>query len=673
MAVTVTDRRTTVIAAENTTNWSGAGYGTTSTSAEGTNAVAESLASTTGQTYYTQPTGSVNLGTSPGTLVYIWSFNNALQDAWDASPPPNALLLGDGTDRIGFDMAGADRRVFNHLQGPTGLDVNGWQCLVLDTGQASAMNSAGNTYVVAGSFAGLNFAAITQWGVSFNTNSKALGGGYNVAVDIIRHGNDGIRVTGGGSGTQGNFSEIAIEDRSRTAGKAHGILRELTTGVYGCQGPLTFGDSGAATTNYFEDSGVVLAFENRNISDGKYYLNVEGNGTGTNSFVLTGSTISTGGPTVKMDLSGGNLNVLTLNTVVFASLGGVILFSANADASGHTVNDCTFEACDKITVGAVDFRNNTISNSVATDYAATSTDGADMRGCVFSGFEGTAGNSALEYDINADPDGELDNCSFTKGTAATHAIEFGDTIPSEITLRGIDFSGYNASDSANDSTLYFADTTGTITVNLIGCTGNISIKTAGCTVNKVIDPVTTEITVKDIDTDAAIENARVLLLASDGTGVLPYLDSVTSVARSGSTATVTTPAAHGLVVGDFAQITGANEDEYNGAFEVLTVPTTTTFTYTVPGTPDTPATGTIKLTGGYFNSLTNASGVVTDTRSIASAQPFVGRVRKYSNFGVDIGALEFEYAGPYYKTQPFSGTVSTTSGFTANISLIRDG
>jgi hypothetical protein len=509
MAVTVTERRTEVNNAEATTDWTGAGYGTTTVSAEHTNAVAASLATTSGQIYYVQPTGSVNLGTSPGTLVYVWSFNNALQDAWDASPPPNALLLGDGTNRIGFDMAGADKRVFNHLEGPTGLDCNSWQCLVLDTGQASAMNTAGNTYVVAGSFASLNFGAITEWGASFDTNSKALGGGYNVAVDIIRYGNDGIRVTGGGSSTQGTFLEIATEDRSRGDNKAHGILRELGTGLFGCQGPMTFGDAGGTDTNYFEDENVVLSFEDRNISDGKYYLNIEGNSTGTNSFVLSNSTISTGGPTVKFDMDGGNVNTITFSSVVFLGLGGVVLLSSAADASGHTINNCTFEGSGKITVGAVDFQNNVVSNSVATDNAVDNTGGADMSGCTISGYEGTADTGAVLYNNAADPSGELDNMSFTKGTAATHAIAFGTSAATTMTLVGHSYSGYNASNGQNDSTLLFpdkgSDTTWTVNVSG-GDTPSYKKARAGDTVN-IVATVTVTFTGLQSNTEVRIYNA----------------------------------------------------------------------------------------------------------------------------------------------------------------------
>lgn len=68
--------------------------------------------------------------------------------------------------------------------------------------------------------------------------------------------------------------------------------------------------------------------------------------------------------------------------------------------------------------------------------------------------------------------------------------------------------------------------------------------------------------------------------------------SVTSITRSSSTATVTTAAAHNLQDGDMVRIAGAVETEYNVDARV-TVTGATTFTYTVAGTPSTPATGTI--------------------------------------------------------------------------------
>ena len=72
--------------------------------------------------------------------------------------------------------------------------------------------------------------------------------------------------------------------------------------------------------------------------------------------------------------------------------------------------------------------------------------------------------------------------------------------------------------------------------------------------------------------------------------------SITSITRSGSTATATATA-HGLVNGELITIAGANQSEYNGDFNI-TVTDADHFTYTVTGTPATPATGTLtqKLT-----------------------------------------------------------------------------
>jgi hypothetical protein len=68
--------------------------------------------------------------------------------------------------------------------------------------------------------------------------------------------------------------------------------------------------------------------------------------------------------------------------------------------------------------------------------------------------------------------------------------------------------------------------------------------------------------------------------------------SVTGITRSSSTATATTSAAHGYAAGDTVVITGSGGGDYDGTFTLLTA-SGTTFTYTVAGTPTTPATGTI--------------------------------------------------------------------------------
>lgn len=84
--------------------------------------------------------------------------------------------------------------------------------------------------------------------------------------------------------------------------------------------------------------------------------------------------------------------------------------------------------------------------------------------------------------------------------------------------------------------------------------------------------------------------------------------TLTSLTRSSATATAT-KAAHGLAANTWVDIQGAAQPEYNGIFQIA-VPTADTFTYTVTGTPASPATGTItarpcKPVLAWDTSLTN--------------------------------------------------------------------
>jgi len=86
---------------------------------------------------------------------------------------------------------------------------------------------------------------------------------------------------------------------------------------------------------------------------------------------------------------------------------------------------------------------------------------------------------------------------------------------------------------------------------------------------------------------------------------VPFLAdvAVSSITRSGTTATITTSTPHGGSVGRIVNLQGASQSEYNGNFVVRTVPSTTSFTVTVSGTPSTPATGTIVCGMGMYANL----------------------------------------------------------------------
>ncbi len=79
-------------------------------------------------------------------------------------------------------------------------------------------------------------------------------------------------------------------------------------------------------------------------------------------------------------------------------------------------------------------------------------------------------------------------------------------------------------------------------------------------------------------------------------GTLTTADQSAAIARVGDVATVTA-AAHGFSVGDYVEIAGAEQEEYNGLHQV-TAKEDNTFDFVVEDEPVTPATGTITATGG---------------------------------------------------------------------------
>lgn len=98
-------------------------------------------------------------------------------------------------------------------------------------------------------------------------------------------------------------------------------------------------------------------------------------------------------------------------------------------------------------------------------------------------------------------------------------------------------------------------------------------------------------------------------------GQRPAAVSISSLTRSGSTATATCASAHGLTTGDRVTVGGANQKEYNISATV-TVTSTVAFTYSVSGTPDSPATGDL----GY------SQGLELDSQSVLAGNR-IGQVR----------------------------------------------
>jgi len=434
MAVTIVDRRLTVDQADTTTGWTNAGFGTTTTDvAEAGAAVADGLNIAAGPIYFTSGAAA----DVSDSLIYVYSFNNALQNSWDTTIPPNALLIGDGTNRIAFHQAGQNRRVFNHADGPTN-----WQCFLLDGSQASVQNTAGLTFADAGTFASLNLNAITQWGSYFETLSKALGGGYNVAVDIIRWGNDGIYVLGGGVGTEGTCLELAAADRSTLDGAAHGIFRELNPSSFGVQGPITFGRNDIATDSYFEDSGISIAYEDRYVSDGKYYFDVTGHPAATNYFKLSNATLTTAAQNLSVSCSN-DINTLVFDGVSFVNLRNTIHLPTSASATATaSFENCSVTNAREIFPGITDFVGNTISN--------------------YSGSGAASGSVIINTESNVSNWSDLTFNSLGTG----HAIYFDTDATGSFSFTGHSYNGYAAVDGSTGNEVVWNNSGGAVTINV---------------------------------------------------------------------------------------------------------------------------------------------------------------------------------------------------------------
>ena len=201
--------------------------------------------------------------------------------------------------------------------------------------------------------------------------------------------------------------------------------------------------------------------------------------------------------------------------------------------------------------------------------------------------------------------------------------------------------------------------------------------------------------------------AKVSTIINQLIAVLPILTDkfsdtvpVTEITRSGSTATVTTTVDHGLAVSDLVHISGAlsplaidtltrvddivtgvtfekhdltqgfqetieiqgaDQTQYNGTFDLLSVPNRKTFTYRITTTPVSPATGSILVFDGkdrgYNGVFLVASAPTTTTFTYTLVgtpiSPAHGTILAKKNFRIS-GGVELERIMQSYSKQPFT-------------------
>lgn len=430
-----------------------------------------------------------------------------------------------------------------------------WKCIPIDLANTTNVVTSSGT---------LNLADITlfSWTVSTqNINFRAIDNTWN---DVFFIG-EGIS----GYGTAWNLADMAAD--AQLEANQYGVF-EQRDGVLFSLGRVEIGD-GTNQTTYSSDAEVLFFGDPATSGLGGGVLGFAASdlyafqclGGTSSTFSHTNGVISAaGGQTFFLDLDDTGFSTITFtgNTVINA---GESRFWA--DGTNAVIKNNTFLTCGSIYPQGSDFEGNVITNTVATSATIVAN---------------------LE---------ELNDCTFT-GDNTSHAVELNDVATNGMTMiwNCKAPSGYTAGSTGtgtttnNDAHIFItASTANDLTISVSDGAVIPSVKvdtgyTGTVTVSAGLRTFT--ITVIDIDTKAAIQNARVIVTADSGGGL-----------------------AQGTVIID--------------------------------------------------KDLTDVSGQASDTRSYSSDQPFIGDVRLASS-------------GVFYKAQPISGTISSSSNTSITVSLIPD-
>jgi hypothetical protein len=450
MAVIITDTRVIPTEADATTGWTASDGVTVFTSnpnpVEATGSLGQQVSNATETAYFSTTTNLTN------TLVYCWLLPQGVMDT--TANGGVQIYLGDNTNNIGYHVGGSNGAGFRHTDGPVL-----WQCFVIDTGSLPATTTAFN-----GNAGSINLTNITRIGNAFKTLQKSVGGVENCFMDLIAYGNGGLIITGGGTGTEGKFLEIAQRDRAETdhpgqnvassTGAAYGIIRELASDTFGLQGPFTFGDASGTGSVDFEDTAQTIVFEDRGFSTDKYFITVTGNATGTTTFILgtrgTNAGEGSAGCTLTVPpavgaaftASSANINSLGLYATTFDGFDQGFTFTTDGTAGpNHEIFACVFRNCSQITVGTTEFKNNTIRNTTST---------------------GTAEAAVLLNNTT-----NVSDLMFVSGGTG-HAIEISDATNSPFTFNNFTYDGYAATNGGTGNEVIVNTSGSPITINVSG-------------------------------------------------------------------------------------------------------------------------------------------------------------------------------------------------------------
>lgn len=450
-----------------------------------------------------------------------------------------------------------------------------------------------------------------RWaGIGINSIA-AIGKGVPIGLDCIRYGRGQLSVTAGDATAYGTFSGMAAANDASTA--RWGLFQDLN-GSYLWKGQMSLGVT-ATAVDFRDSNAVIFVDDTQKVTSGFNKIEVS---HASSRVDWTNVNIAALGTVSRGDFECIANADVNKESCVFTDMGTFIY------QSGSTILNSTYRRTDKITTGGA-----TLTECVIDSNRATTAVLAD-----------SPASAALVSSTEFISDGTGHGLEIT-GTAAN------------MTLIGNTWTGYASSDgSTGNEAVYVNIASGSMSLTISGGT-TPSVRSAGATVTVVSGAVTAALNVKTT-LGANLQNARVLLKAAAG-GPLPF-DVTVTIVNSGATATVT-HTAHAMATNDKVVIKGASLQANNGVFQITKIDANS-YSYTMGSTPGSSPTGTIKATFAVLSGLTDASGNISMSRVFTASQPVSGWVR---------------YGGaPYYKPAALGGSVSSTTGYSANALMVDD-
>lgn len=414
--------------------------------------------------------------------------------------------------------------------------------------------------------------------------------------------------------------------------------------------PVRFG-ANDAVTHGFSDSNKTILWEDWDVSTSFYGLEVIG-GSGVQSFELG---IKTG----TLDSATG-----AQGCVIQAAPTGSRWFFDCDDAN---VDVCNLYGCSFLHGGdfQLDSAVTSVISTLFVDCTTATVTGAEILRCAVIDAN-TLDSIAFMF---TDDIGDIVFCTFQFSDG--HGLGLLSGGPASQTSKGNLFSGYGGTPGSNlvagpsgSTDAAISNDSGVATDITITDSGDSpSVRNETGTPSTVIisGAVTTLVTVRD-HLAALLQNARVRIEASDGTGPLPYDETVTITAVASVASVAHT--AHGMVSGTKVVIRFAAEDPYNGVFAISNV-TTDAYDYTMTqGSPSSPATirtgkAAIKASGIILEGLTDVNGEISSSLVLSTDQNVKGVIRKSTS-------------SPYYRTNGFTDVVDSVSGLTKTVQLVLD-